>query len=1005
MAMLQPPSFGTLLRHYRVAMGLTQEELAERAGVSVRGVSALENGERREPHRDTLRQLADALCLTGEAREGFAAAARGEADPMVVARQTGLLQIGSFLGAVPSGPLVARAAELAPILDAVESVRLGGGRLVLLTGGAGVGKTRLAQEAALEMARRGFLVATGRCYEPEQAVPYYPFLEALARLYAAAPPGLRADLPHRWPYLAWLLPSENLLRPMSPAGEDGRQWLLRAVAGFCQAVAEEAPLALLLDDLHWADDASVRLLRHLAHHTSGSRILLLGTYRDGEVHPNFPLNGALLEFDRERLVERVVVEALPPAGTAELMTVLMDGVAPSEDLVALVHTRTAGNAFFIQEVVRALLERGEVERQGEHWVRSNAGEIGVPERARAVIRERVARLGQQTQAVLDEASVMGQSFAFDDLHAMGMRNEAEVESAVWEALAAGLIRESSEDRYAFHHVLTQQALYHGLPPRRRRKLHLAAGEALEQLAERTQQKRPAELAWHFLEGAAPERALPYVLQAGDEARAIFAYDEAEKQYRTAANLARDAHDVSRQAEALESLGTMYWALGHYDGALAQLEAAAELYECASDLDAVGRVAGKIGWTHCHRGTGDEGIARLQSLAARLEQAGPTGALVDIYDSLVPLYWRRGDLAQQLAATQRAADAANALGDERVRVRGELNHGLVLWNRGRLNEARQVFENAVKRAEETHDRFRALAWTGNVYAAMGDLDRAKPYLERAVEVTERAASPSFHTSALGWLAEVEFARGEWRAAREYGERAVTVELGTSSWAAGDAHLVIAELTLAEGKWEEASAHMEEAHVIFERTRDRSARPMVQRLLAQRDLVNGQPASARARLEPLQQEYLLNGGQRQVLAEALLATGEQSRAATMIEAGLEQAFVTGAQADLVGWLQLMGALCQHSGRWREAHTAFKEALSLTRQMPCPYREAQVRYELGRMHTAQGNRSQARAALEEALAIFQRLGARPYAERTARALDSVTDSAVESALTGPFFLQLLL
>ena len=225
-----------------------------------------------------------------EGEEGIAPSSEGSAVPGPVVPDQHL-PIGGFLGSLPAGPLVGRERELARGLASVEAVQQGEGRLLLLAGEPGVGKTRLAQEITLELRNRGFLVAAGSCYEARETSSFFPFIEALATLYALAPASLRADVPHRFPYLAALLPSESLPVPPAVSGDGSQDRLLWSVSGFLSALAEQTPVALLLDDLHWADGSSFELLRHVAHQTRRDRVLLLGTYRDVEVGRQHPGHG------------------------------------------------------------------------------------------------------------------------------------------------------------------------------------------------------------------------------------------------------------------------------------------------------------------------------------------------------------------------------------------------------------------------------------------------------------------------------------------------------------------------------------------------------------------------------------------------------------------------------------------------------------------------------------------------------------------------------------------
>jgi transcriptional regulator with XRE-family HTH domain len=244
--------FAEQLKRYRRERGLTQEQLAELAGLSARGIRALEQGERSSPHRDTVRLLAEGLGLSPDQVALFEHAS-------VAARPEGAQRdpsppVGAFLGAVPSGQIIDRQEELGRLLGILSDVERAAGRMVLIAGEPGVGKTRLAQQVAVTARLRGFLVASGRCYEPEQSVPYYPFMDALMTVYHAAPETVRSDIPERWSYLTWLLPDRARVESTSELdGHDVQHRLFWAVNGFLQAVAETVPIALMFDDVHWAD--------------------------------------------------------------------------------------------------------------------------------------------------------------------------------------------------------------------------------------------------------------------------------------------------------------------------------------------------------------------------------------------------------------------------------------------------------------------------------------------------------------------------------------------------------------------------------------------------------------------------------------------------------------------------------------------------------------------------------------------------------------------------------
>jgi tetratricopeptide (TPR) repeat protein len=653
---------------------------------------------------------------------------------------------GGFLGAVPTAHLVAREQELGRILDALESAEGGGGRLVLLAGEPGIGKTRLAQEASVHAREGGFVVASGRCYEAQSGVPFYPFLEALGTLYEDAPRKVREEIPERWPYLARLLPDHF---PLAASGSsEEAQRLLRAVTGFVREVCAERPVALLLDDLHHADGASVDLLAHLCRHTRGDRVLLLGTYRDVEVGPEHPLRKAVRELDREQLIDKVEVHRLGREETAALMSDRLNGAEVSEEFSGLVFDRTWGNPFFTVEVLKALIERGDPFLWQGRWSSKDMQDLAVPESVSETILERVSRLRPETRQALEEASVLGQVFGFEGLVAVVGLGEDYAEEALEEAEASGLVQ-AAKVRYAFDHALTQQTLYAGLSPARRERLHRAAGEGMERLGEKVRQKRAAEISRHFAQGSSPERALPYALLAGEEAEAGFAPGEAERQYRASLDLAEEIGDDPSAAEALERLGGLLTTTVRYDEALVALERASDIHRARKNQEGASRVEARIAHAHFRQGTNDEGAARLSAHLTSLDKPdaseGARRAMAALYCALARLYIARRRFAESLDAAKRAASLAREVEVISLLADAEMVRGTALLWLDAPDEGVKTLEEAVVLAEDSGalDALgTALLLLHLVYMVRGEFDRSREHAERGRPSQRRRATRIF-----------------------------------------------------------------------------------------------------------------------------------------------------------------------------------------------------------------------------------------------------------------------
>lgn len=1004
MASAEPPTFGSLLRRYRRAAGLTQEELAERAGLSVRGISDLERGLSRAPRLFTLRRLADTLQLAAEDRAALqtAAQAGGPVEPHPPAAGQAL-PLGGFLGSLPSGPLVGRERELQSLVAAVDDAAAGHGRLVMLAGEPGVGKTRLAQEGTLSLIQRDFIVAAGRCYEPERTVPYYPFLEVLNRLYESCPVDLQRAAASRWAYLGRLLPDHPITGPPSGTNlQEDQQRLLRAVTGFLVAVTEISPIAVLLDDLQWADQSSVSLLLHLVRSAHSSRIFVLGTYRDAEVRGEHPLAAALLDLEREQLVERVQLRPLAEHETADLMAAML-GTWISAEFSEMIHRRTEGNPFFVQQLIRALVERGDIYWHEGDWSRLALEEIEPPESVRAVIRQRISRLSTNTQSVLQHAGVLGQTFPFDALS--GMRNhhhesglaaqgEDEVEHALEEAINAGLVHEVGDDAYGFDHVLTQETLYLGLPSRSRAKLHLAAGEALERLPGGKQEGRAAELSRHFHQGRDLRRALRYAIMAGDHAEAVFAHAEAETHYRTALSLVEQTGDVPSEAEALEKLGGVLKTLGRYNESLELLERAAERYAALGDQESKRRSVARIGQVHSSRGSFDAGIARLQAELEGLHDASPSEGLAALNVELAQLFFRTGRYHDQLAVAERACDIARATGSERLLIQAELIRGYGYASTERRAEFRRAMEDVITIGEKIGDLPTvavALAALVSWFKDRGELEQAMVHAERALEIQERLGDLygiAFATYVRGL---VSYWTGEWDRARADFERSLRLYQDVGSREHSMIPLFgLGMLALGHGDSEVGSAYLEEHIAIARRTGDLRWLHWAEVLLAQRDILEAQVEAAQARLEAVLDWRSLGETDaarvRVALAWACLEVGDDARAAELVADATRVAEARGDRLVMIEALRVQGMIMTQQRRWPEARHSFERVLELTGSTTFPYARARALHAYGDSLLRQGYEGQARARYCEALGIFERLRARKEVERTRRSLAAV-------------------
>jgi tetratricopeptide (TPR) repeat protein/transcriptional regulator with XRE-family HTH domain len=999
--------FGQLVWRFRRAAGLTQDELAERAGVSARAISDIERGVKHRPRTDTIQLLLEALEVPVDQREAFRTAARragpeaGSPEDALLPSaaghgtaedQTGRdLPIGSYLGSLAANRVVGREAELNRALELIDSAIGGTGRLLLLSGEPGAGKTRLAQEITLYLHQRDFLITAGRCYESQQAVAFYPFIEALASLYAAAPVDIRHEVPRRWSYLARLLPALGL--PVSDyTGPHDQQRLLWTATGFVQALARRKPVALLLDDLHWADAASLELLQHLARHAGGDRVLLLGTYRDGEVNRRHPLEGALRDLQREGLIARLEVRSLGRAQTGELIATVMGEEEISDDLIDLIHRRTEGNPFFVRQVLHAMVERGDMYWKDGHWDRKRIDEIEVPESVRSVVGQRLSRLKAETQEILLEAAVLGQTFSFDDLLIMSGRVENELELALDEASAAGMVRETSRNGYGFDHALTQGALSAELPSRRRRRLHLAAGEAIEALPDRTRQRRAAELAWHFLEGDDAERARRWSVIAGDAAEHVFAHSDAEQHYRTALQLAEEEENRAQEIEAREKLASVLSLMARHDEALEEFERAVHWYHEHGDFEGEIRAMAGVAWILFELGRRDEGIERLRPVLERWEREPVVSAgAASLHVAMGNLYWHAGWLDNGLRLLERAVELATAVDHSQLLGVAESRRALLLEHLGRSDEALAAYSRSIPLLEATGDLqtlSRSFNNRSHIYGERGQPAEAWNDLEQALEVARQLGDPARLAWALGVLARSQWTvDGDWTGVEPYVDEIMELERqirGTRSSA-----------LLASAVWLRLVAGGQASALqALERLADEGAQDgdvalwqFAQAGLAEWDMLQGRGGRAVERYEAVLEDATLESQYRPLLerrlVNAYLECGDMEHAEALSTGWQQEENGLGGTLGRPDWLIVRARLRAAQGRWEEARSDIEEAIDISSRFRVALMLADTMHAYGQILVQHGEPDMARERFKTAVGMYRHIGAQPYVERTERAL----------------------
>lgn len=972
MAIRRPAAFAELLRRHRFAAGLTQEELAERSGLSVRGLSDIERGISRTPYRATAEHLADALGLQGETRAQFVAAARGRAGTTAQPGE-------SVRNAAPQAQhstLIGRA----PDEERIDLfLQTGLPPALVLAGEPGIGKSRLLHYAAGAARDRGMEVLQAGCRRRSGEEPYAPLVHALAAFVESQSPRRLKTLLHGCGWLIRLLPELGHVVPAPmPLGtvpvQQERRLLFTAVQRFLQNLAGREGVLLLLDDLQWAGVDGLDLINALVRDAEDGHLHVLGAYRHTEVGDAHPLETLLADLAHSHLVDRHPVPPLQGDAARELLDTLLVHAGGDSLDVSLredILERAGGVPFYLVSYVQGIAAL------------SHSG-ARVPWTVAQSIRQRMAMLARDARDVLDVASIVGRSSAGAVLQEVTGLDDCALSGAMRAACTARLLEPDGSQRYRFPHDVIREVVEEGLEPGRRALLHREVGESLERASRAGQPAQWTELAWHFREGGDVERAFRYCLKAGDDAMSMYAATQAEQQYRFAVSLARDNPRLGSLALALEGLSSALEAGSNFAEAAALLDEAADLYRDAGDFESETRAIARLGWTLFYSGASQKAREHAEAILAGAESRGPSRALAELYIALTFL-WFADAPDDTLRAAERAAEIARQLDDRALLVQAEVRRGLSLGRTGRWEEGASVLDAAAIFAEEVGDAVMQAHALGFSALAFYIMSRPRDALERyrgACAVLDPLGYDTLRAYGVRASGNACFVLGDWKEARRAYERALQIdrEAGPSTFSSlCPAELV--KLSVAEGRWEDAERYAAEMYAVLHNEKNDRPDTNVQGLLAEMDLMLGKREGALARLQPIQNIYACsdaNYGIRVSAVEVCLALEDLDTARQLLHQSREILERQNNTLGMPAWHRAHGMVLGRMGDIDAASRAFGRAVSLAASMPYPLEQGRALLEWGTVLRQADRADEARCSLEEALSIFHTLGAAPYVER---------------------------
>jgi tetratricopeptide (TPR) repeat protein len=642
--------------------------------------------------------------------------------------------------------------------------------LFLISGEPGIGKTRLADELAGRVKARGIQVLWGRCWEGDGAPAYWPWIQVIRSFLRTLDPERRANLaveseiasdmiravaqivPDLRPALTTFDPS--VTEKLDPG--EARFRLFDAVTNFLKMGARSHPMLIVLDDLHDADETSLALLRFMARELKGTPIMIVATYRDQETRRSPSLSKLIGGLSRE--ARSIPLGGLRESEVSKLVE-FRAGQTPDETLVAKLHAATNGNPLFVDGIVRSLMAEGTIDSAG-----TLDRPFKIPGGIREAIRTRLDGLSPESNSILAAAAAIGNEFEFNLCQSVANVSTDEAHRLLDEAAHAGIVTGLGYGRHRFSHALLREAIYEELDSNGRIRIHGKVATALEEIYREDIGPHLAELAHHFREASAVEKAIDYSVRAGRAAASVFAYTDAMMHQQAALDLMElHGSNALRRADLLVLLGKYAFevdratSLRHFQSALA-------LYESLGSLDKATQVHIQLGTIFHMRGQALANAALATDHLRRAELAivkePETTDLAQLYFTISGNECAKLNFLEGASAARRAMEISDRLGDRMFWPWAAAAYGECLCMKGQLSDGFTLFERAFEAALEAKRSAYPVAWrAGFDSIVVGDPRGALLWFERERKRKTKDANPLDFRFFSDWIDLARFNGGQ------------------------------------------------------------------------------------------------------------------------------------------------------------------------------------------------------------------------------------------------------
>lgn len=947
---------------------------------------------------------ADLLVVLREIAEGFLREA------YVPSRKPSVVVPSPRPTAVREVQLIDRIEEMGLLREAADKAVRSEGGLVFLYGEAGIGKTRLTRELGAYARLRGMKVLYGRCpalFRMDGVPPYILWKEVIKDYLEVCTPEQLYRVIGFYPSEVSKLVPEIKQRlgaipqslPLSP--EQERDRLFEAVSQFVINISKEAPLLVVLDDLQWTDPSSLLLLHYLARGVYREPLLLLGAYRDTDIDEMHPLSPVLAELNRERLLQSAQLKRMSFNDVLEMIKQTLEQDDVPREFCELVYEKTRGNPFFVEEVLKSLMEEEVIYREENKWKIREVSRIEFPKTVKSVIKKRISRLDDECQNVLTMASFVGNDFTFEALCVVTGIEENKLLELIEKMLKTGLVKERvirGEDMYCFADIIVRDVVHEEVSHLRHKKLHSVVGSALEKVYAKKIDEHLGELAYHFLEGGDKEKALDYFSKAGEKAQKVYAHNEAFSYLKHALELLEEKEDnIEQRAHILERLGDLKTWTGESDASMEYLNRSLTLWNQLRDKKNIAKLHAKMAFGFwLVLGNRDKASEHHHMALEILEKEPESVELASLYEDISHVFWRTGKSAEALSWTQKAFELAERLGDSEVLTRCYSNLGVLSMKSGEFEQASKYYEQGLKMALESNFVGHAITLYNNLcnlYFVTGEFQKLFETAQKGSELAKKVGSPyglqwlgAMLGASYGYMGELQKSISIFEDVLALAKRTKhTVQISGAMSALGICYLYL-------GEWDKSLQYLMEALDITKKIGEYQFSGQATYFLGELFMEMEDYVEAEKYFNENNSIYEKAGDKDTQLTDSFTAlsrlylkTGEIEKAKELIEKTYEHATKTKNRLTIAYAEMLKGMLFREQKNWEQSIEYFEKSLqgykSLNAQKWYVFQFAELLYEYGLMYlnrNEEGDKEKAYALLNQALEIYQKTDAKKKIEK---------------------------